>query len=90
MTYEWTELTYLQLLEGNAAYFAFAGAVVLVYLVLAAQYEDYTLPLAIILVVPMCLLGVAGRRGDRSSRTSTSSCRSASSYSWAWRPRTRF
>jgi multidrug efflux pump len=68
MTYEWTELTYLQLLEGNAAYIAFAGAVVLVYLVLAAQYEDYTLPLAIILVVPMCLLaslaGVALIKSD--------------------------
>jgi multidrug efflux pump len=68
MTYEWTELTYLQLLEGNAAYIAFAGAVVLVYLVLAAQYEDYTLPLAIILVVPMCLLaslaGVAAIKSD--------------------------
>ncbi len=68
MTYEWTELTYLQLLEGNAAYIAFAGAVVLVYLVLAAQYEDYTLPLAIILVVPMCLLaslvGVAIIKSD--------------------------
>jgi multidrug efflux pump len=56
MTSEWTELTYLQILEGNAAYYAFAGAVVLVYLVLAAQYENYSLPLAIILVVPMCLL----------------------------------
>jgi multidrug efflux pump len=68
MTYEWTELTYLQLLEGYAAYFAFAGAVVLVYLVLAAQYENYTLPLAIILVVPMCLLaslaGVALIKSD--------------------------
>ena len=68
MTYEWTELTYLQLLEGYAAYYAFAGAVVLVYLVLAAQYENYTLPLAIILVVPMCLLaslaGVAIVKSD--------------------------
>jgi multidrug efflux pump len=68
MTSEWTELTYLQLLEGNAVYIAFAGAVVLVYLVLAAQYENYTLPLAIILVVPMCLLaslvGVAIIKSD--------------------------
>jgi multidrug efflux pump len=68
MAYEWTELTYLQLLEGYAAYYAFAGAVVLVYLVLAAQYEDYSLPLAIILVVPMCLLaslaGVAIVKSD--------------------------
>ena len=55
-TYEWTELTYMQLKEGNAAVFAFIGAVVLVYLVLAAQYESWTMPLAIILVVPMCVL----------------------------------
>jgi multidrug efflux pump len=55
-------------LEGYAAYYAFAGAVVLVYLVLAAQYENYSLPLAIILVVPMCLLaslaGVAIVKSD--------------------------
>ncbi|MFN0056724.1 MAG: efflux RND transporter permease subunit [Planctomycetales bacterium] len=56
MTYEWTELTFLQLQEGSAAYFAFAGAVILVFLVLAAQYENYSLPLAVILVVPMCIL----------------------------------
>ncbi|HEY2251093.1 MAG TPA: efflux RND transporter permease subunit, partial [Planctomycetaceae bacterium] len=56
MTFEWTELTYLQLQEGNAVFYAFAGAVVLVFLVLAAQYENYSLPMAIILVVPMCLL----------------------------------
>ncbi|MGL4422933.1 MAG: efflux RND transporter permease subunit, partial [Gemmataceae bacterium] len=58
-----TELFYLQLLEGNAAIYAFLGAVVLVYLVLAAQYDSWTLPLAIILVVPMCLLSsLAGIR----------------------------
>lgn len=56
MTYEWTELTYLQLQEGSAVIYAFVGAVVLVFLVLAAQYENYSLPMAIILVVPMCLL----------------------------------
>ena len=56
MTYEWTELTFLQLQEGNAVFFAFAGAVILVFLVLAAQYENYSLPLAVILVVPMCIL----------------------------------
>src|SRR5204863_2599079 len=53
MTYEWTELTYLQLQEGSAVIYAFVGAVVLVFLVLAAQYENYSLPMAIILVVPM-------------------------------------
>lgn len=56
MAYEWTELTYLQLQEGNAVLFAFGGAVILVFLVLSAQYESYSLPLAVILVVPMCLL----------------------------------
>jgi multidrug efflux pump len=54
---EWTELTYLQILAGNTAIFAFIGAVLLVFLVLAAQYESWSLPLAVILVVPMCLLG---------------------------------
>jgi multidrug efflux pump len=68
MTAQWTELTYLQTLEGSTAIFAFIGAVVLVFLVLAAQYESWSLPLAVILVVPMCLLcalaGVALARMD--------------------------
>lgn len=55
-TTEWTELTYMQLKEGSAAIYAFIGAVILVYFVLAAQYESWSLPLAIILVVPMCVL----------------------------------
>lgn len=53
---EWTELAYLQLAAGNTATYAFILAVVLVFLVLAAQYESWALPLAVILVVPMCLL----------------------------------
>jgi hydrophobe/amphiphile efflux-1 (HAE1) family protein len=53
---QWTELTLLQILAGNTAIYVFAAAVVLVFLVLAAQYESLTLPLAVILVVPMCLL----------------------------------
>lgn len=53
---EWTELALLQLEAGNTAMFAFLLAVVLVFLVLAAQYESWSLPLAVILVVPMCLL----------------------------------
>ena len=52
----WTELALLQLQTGNTAMFAFTLAVVLVFLVLAAQYESWSLPLAVILVVPMCLL----------------------------------
>jgi multidrug efflux pump subunit AcrB len=53
---EWTELAYLQLESGNTAMYVFVLAVVLVFLVLAAQYESWSLPLAVILVVPMCLL----------------------------------
>jgi multidrug efflux pump len=56
MDTQWTELTYLQILAGNTALIVFALAVVLVFLVLAAQYESLSLPLAVILVVPMCLL----------------------------------
>src|SRR5262249_59764789 len=56
MAYEWTELTYLQNEAGNTAIYVFALAVVFVFLVLAAQYESWKLPLAVILVVPMCLL----------------------------------
>ena len=53
---EWTELSLLQTKEGPQAIYAFLGAVVLVYLVLAGQYNSWSLPLAVILVVPMCLL----------------------------------
>jgi multidrug efflux pump len=55
MRAEWTELAYLQLQTGNTAMWVFLLAVVLVFLVLAAQYESWALPLAVILVVPMCL-----------------------------------
>ncbi len=61
MRVEWTELALLQLKAGNMAMLAFLLAVILVFLVLAAQYESWALPLAVILVVPMCLLcAVAG------------------------------
>ncbi len=56
MRSEWTELGLLQLQTGNTAVLVLALAVVLVFLVLAAQYESWSLPLAVILVVPMCLL----------------------------------
>ena len=55
MRYEWTELTYQQILAGNTALLVFPLCVLLVFLVLAAQYESLFLPLAIILIVPMCL-----------------------------------
>jgi multidrug efflux pump len=56
MAFEWTEMAYLELMAGNTAMVIFAFAVVMVFLVLAAQYESWSLPLAVILVVPMCLL----------------------------------
>ncbi len=56
MATEWTELAFLQLQAGNTAMYFFGLAVVFVFLVLAAQYESWKLPLAVILVVPMCLL----------------------------------
>ncbi len=61
MGFEWTEVTYLQIIAGSTTLFVFGGAVVLVFLVLAGQYESWSLPLAVILVVPMCILcAVAG------------------------------
>lgn len=56
MDYRWTEIMYLQILAGSSAIVVFALAVLLVYILLAAQYESLRLPLAVILVVPMCLL----------------------------------
>jgi len=56
ITYEWTELTYQQILAGNTALFVFPLCVLLAFLVLAAQYESWSLPLAVILIVPMTLV----------------------------------
>lgn len=56
MTYEWTELTYQQILAGNTGLLVFPLVIILVFMVLAAQYESLSLPLAIILIIPMTLL----------------------------------
>ncbi len=56
MSREWTDMAYLELQAGNTAMIIFGLAVALVFLVLAAQYESWSLPLAVILVVPMCIL----------------------------------
>jgi hydrophobe/amphiphile efflux-1 (HAE1) family protein len=53
---DWTTLAFQQIRAGNTAMFAFVLAVVFVFLVLAAQYESLTLPLAVIMIVPMCLV----------------------------------
>jgi len=59
--FEWTDLTYQRILAGNTAVFVYPLCLLLVFLVLAAQYESLRLPLAIILVVPLCLLfAIAG------------------------------
>lgn len=56
MAFEWTELTYQEILAGNSAILVFPLAIFLVFLVLAAQYESLVLPLSIIMIVPMGLL----------------------------------
>jgi multidrug efflux pump len=68
ISYEWTELTYQDILSGNTMIYVFPLCVLLVFLVLAAQYESWTLPLAVILIVPMsilcALIGVKLTHGD--------------------------
>ena len=54
--FEWTDLTYQEILAGNSSIVVFPLALLLVYLVLAAQYESLTLPIAIIMIVPMGVL----------------------------------
>jgi multidrug efflux pump len=74
--YEWTELTYQEMLAGSAGNLVFPVAVLLVFLVLAALYESWTLPLAVILIVPMALLsaitGVWLMKGDNNIFTQIS------------------
>jgi len=68
MSFEWTDLTYQQIIAGNTALLIFPLVVLLVFLVLAAQYESLSLPLAVILIMPMVLLsaiaGVGLTHGD--------------------------
>jgi multidrug efflux pump len=68
MSFEWTELTYQQILAGDTAVFVFPICVLLAFLVLVAQYESWSLPLVVILIVPMCLFsalaGVQLTHGD--------------------------
>jgi multidrug efflux pump len=60
MTIEWTGLSYEQVNQGSASLWVFPLCVLLVYLVLAALYESWSLPLTVILIVPMCLLSAIG------------------------------
>jgi len=56
ITYEWTDLSYQEVKAGSSGYYIFLLSVVFVFLTLAAQFESWSMPLAIILIVPMCLL----------------------------------
>ena len=73
MDFEWTDLTYQQILAGDTTLFVFPICVLLVYLVLAAKYESIFVPFAVILIVPMCLLsaitGVWLTQGDNNMFT---------------------
>src|SRR5262249_5916938 len=68
VSFEWTDLTYQEIIAGNSAYWIFPLAILLVFLVLAALYESLVLPLAIIMIVPMAifaaLTGVWLTHGD--------------------------
>ncbi len=76
MTFEWTDLTYQQILAGNTTIYIFPLCILLVILVLAAQYESLVLPIAVILIVPMSLLsaivGVKLAGGDNNIFTQIS------------------
>jgi multidrug efflux pump len=76
MSFEWTELTYQQILAGNTMVYIFPLVVLLVFLVLAAQYESLALPIAVILIMPMVLLsailGVKLSGGDNNIFTQIS------------------
>src|SRR5690606_4184039 len=73
MTFEWTDIAYQEKLAGDTGMLVFVLAVVFVFLVLAAQYEAFMLPLSVILIVPMCLfaaiLGVNIREMDNNILT---------------------
>ncbi|MFM2476428.1 efflux RND transporter permease subunit [Celerinatantimonas sp. MCCC 1A17872] len=58
--HDWTDMSYQQKIAGNQIYYAFALALILVYFVLAAQYESWFTPLAVVLSVPLALLGTTG------------------------------
>jgi hydrophobe/amphiphile efflux-1 (HAE1) family protein/NodT family efflux transporter outer membrane factor (OMF) lipoprotein len=60
LDFEWTDLTYQKVLAGNSAVFVFPLSILLVFLVLAAQYESFRLPLAVILIVPLTVLSAFG------------------------------
>ena len=89
MKADWTELMYLQIRAGNTSIYVFFLAIACVFLALSALYESWTLPLAVILVVPLCF-SVRWQASSTPIETSTSSCKSAWWYWSAWHARTLF
>ena len=85
--YEWTAMSYQEKVVGNQMYFVFALALLLVYLVLAGQYESWFAPISVILAVPLALLGPVWCF-SRCASTTISISRSASSCSSRSRRRT--
>ncbi|BBN55595.1 multidrug efflux RND transporter permease subunit OqxB [Pseudomonas chlororaphis subsp. aurantiaca] len=77
ITLEWTDLSYQQVTQSHAAAVVFPLAVMLVFLVLAALYESWTLPLAVILIVPVCMLAALSGCGSAAATTTSSS-------RWGW------
>jgi multidrug efflux pump subunit AcrB len=78
---EWTDLSYQQVSQSNAAPIVFLLAIILVFLVLASLHESWTLPLAVILIVPMCIT----RRGLRTYENSpTKPIPLSGSGCWIW------
>ena len=88
--FEWTELAFQQQLQGTPTLLVFGAAALFVFLVLAAQYESWKLPLAVVLIVPMCLLASVTRPAGCAACRSTFWRRSALWSLSAWPRRTRF
>ncbi len=86
--FEWTEIAYQQQQKGTPAIVIFGAAALFVFLVLAAKYESWKLPLSVVLIVPMCLLASVAAYCSAACR-STSWLRSVLWFWSAWRPRTR-
>jgi len=81
ITFEWTDLAHQQEQQSTPTLLIFAASALFVFLVLAAQYESWKLPLSVVLIVPMCLLASATGLRARGACRSTSSRRSPS---WCW------
>ncbi len=77
MGFEWSGVTQQQKAAGNLAPLIFGLAIVFVFLFLAAQYESWHIPLAVMLSVPLAILGAVGRSPWRAASTTTSTPRSA-------------